>query len=110
MTDIDPRGKDYPAIVDDANVHPHDHPPTLENMRPGDTEYEVKDQYDRSILTVGALRAMLEGLPDGTHVSIATEAWYRNVHVVITPGCQECGGEWSAVTLFPGEELDPRQF
>lgn len=70
--------------------------------------FKVKDQYGRRILTVGALRQILDRHRDDTHVLIATDGWYVNIEAVAEPGDE--WGTWSAVTFFPGADLDSRQF
>ena len=71
------------------------------------------DRYGRQILTVGNLRQMIEHLSDDDHVAIATEEWFVNVAAVGRPVRDEDGysmNEFECLTLFPGSDLDERQF
>jgi hypothetical protein len=43
-------------------------------------------------------------------VVVATPDWYDNVQEVIVPGDDPETAEFSAVTFFLGDEIDPRQF
>ncbi len=73
--------------------------------------HRCRDQCDREILTVGTLRELIKDLDPDTHVAITTGDWYSNVESVGIPplSSQDCG-DYSCVTLFPGTELDSRQF
>lgn len=73
-----------------------------------DTTHEVKDGFDRQVLTVGALRAMLADVPDDRHVVLAKDDWYVNVATVAIPA-DDMQGEYMAVTLYPGVDFDARQ-
>jgi hypothetical protein len=71
---------------------------------------ETLDRYGRAILTVGALRAMLEGVDDDLHVVLDDgDGWYLNVGGVIVPGDDEDLREYQCVTLMAGESFDSRQ-
>jgi hypothetical protein len=62
------------------------------------------------VLTVGYLRALLDGLGDDEHVVIATRDWFVNIEAVARPDINDDeGGVWSALTLFPGSKFDSRQ-
>lgn len=56
-------------------------------------------------LTVGKLLTFLNRLHPDTQVTIATDGWYVNVGEVAVPE----DGQWTTVTLFPGDEFDARQ-
>lgn len=86
-----------------------DHPKAVDHMKPGDIVYDVADEHGRQILTVGTLREMLDGVDDDRHVLIATKDSYDNIKTVIVPTNWETA-EFSAVTIFPGDEYDSRQF
>jgi hypothetical protein len=60
------------------------------------------------ILTVGALREMLEGVDPAVHVVMDGEGWYHHVDVVIVPAPVE-PEDFQCVTLVPGEPFDARQ-
>jgi hypothetical protein len=60
------------------------------------------------ILTVGYLRALLDGLNDEEHVVIATKDWYVNIEAVAKPDVND-DGLWSCLTFFPGTQFDSRQ-
>lgn len=71
-----------------------------------------RDTYNRPILTVGQLRAILDGLDPRDHVILADGDWFVNVDHVGVPvrdgdGYSVTGFE--CVTLFPGEPYDSRQ-
>lgn len=77
---------------------------------PGDVRHHVVDAYDRSILTVGALKTMLERVPDAMHIVMDNNVgWYSNVNEVIVPGSDPELTEWSAVTFVTGDTFDARQ-
>jgi hypothetical protein len=66
---------------------------------------------DNEILTVGRLREILDGIPDDFQVVVAQPdgGWYWNVEKVIRPASDQ-SGDYMAVTIFPGKEIDARQF
>ena len=66
------------------------------------------------ILTVGALRRMIDGMDDFTNVVITTDDWFDNVAQVYAPPLDGfpddyTGSEWQCLTLFPGSTFDARQ-
>lgn len=78
--------------------------------RKHDTHHAVQDGFGRQILTVGALRRMLEGVDDDIHVVIDDgEYWWNNVNQVVIPA-DDMGDEFSAVTLAQGDPVDSRQW
>jgi hypothetical protein len=89
---------------------PHPDCPNCDVRSPRDAHNIVADDRGFPILTVGALRKMLEGVSDLTQVVVATPDWYDNVQEVIVPGDDPETAEFSAVTFFLGDEIDPRQF
>ena len=52
-------------------------------------------------LTVGQLRAAIQGLPDSTEVVIQTDGWYDNLSAVIVPSTEEVHNDYVALTLVP---------
>lgn len=65
------------------------------------------------ILTLGQLRAATAGLDDDVQIVVATDDWYDNVASVEVPTYDNDGdlaGDYAAVTIFPGEPVDSRQF
>jgi hypothetical protein len=73
-----------------------------------------RTRFDAPLLTVGALRSMMTGLPDDTHVLIATDGWFTNVETVQLPG--HSGDAEITLTLYPtvkaseAGDFDGRQF
>lgn len=65
---------------------------------------------DAPILTVGELRTLLDGVEDDVQVVLATDEWYVNVREVVVPGPNWELSEYSAVTIFPGVDVETRQF
>lgn len=83
---------------------------TLEGAKP-DPDVE---RWQGRILTVGALRRIIEGMDDSTNVVLATSDWYDNVAIVHAPPLNGIpddytGSEWQCLTLFPGSSFDARQ-
>jgi hypothetical protein len=75
-----------------------------------DTFHDVLDQFGRQILTVGALREMLNGVADDVHVvTDDTRGWYLNVSQVIAPGDDYDTNDFQCFTLVAGESYDARQ-
>jgi hypothetical protein len=77
-----------------------------------DRRFEVTDCRGAEILTVGAFRQMIEGVPDDMQIVIddKAESWWNNVSEVIVPGSNPEIAEHSAITLVAGYPLDTRQF
>ena len=74
-----------------------------------------KDRWEREVLTVGALRKLLEGIDDSRHVVLDDGAgWYVNVEAVAVPERADkidaVESDWMCVTFFPGTIFDSRQF
>ena len=65
--------------------------------------------WDGNVLTVGALRSLLEDLDEEQHVVLATPDWYVNVSCVIAPH-DPAESEYQCLTIFPGADFDARQF
>lgn len=65
--------------------------------------------WDGTVLTVGALKAVIEHMDDEAHVVLATADWYVNVSCVIAPHVPE-KSEYQCLTIFPGADFDARQF
>ena len=71
-----------------------------------------KPDWAGSILTVGDMRRLIEGLDDGENIVIATRDWFVNVGEVVRPDDwedPEVSGTWTCLTLFPGTDFDSRQ-
>jgi len=68
------------------------------------------DRYGRAVLTVGELRAALDGVDDDLHVVLDDgDGWYDNVEHVIVPGTDSGLAEHTCVTLMRGDNYDARQ-
>jgi hypothetical protein len=77
----------------------------------GDPVTEI--DLDSEILTVGRLRQILDGRPDAEQVVMDDgDGWYVNVRGIGLPSADpdRHHSDWSALTLFAGEGIDPRQF
>jgi hypothetical protein len=59
-------------------------------------------------LNVGALRGLLDGVADDTVVLIANDGWYQETDGIAVPGEDSETNQFMCVTLFPGEQFDPR--
>jgi hypothetical protein len=75
-------------------------------------------QYLETIkpLTVGDLRKVIEGLPDSVQILMAEtpkEAysdWFNVSHEIGVPDLSRDDSEFSALTFFPVDNYDSRQF
>lgn len=63
-----------------------------------------RDEMDKEravALTVGQLRAAIDGLADSVEVVIQTDGWYDNIRTVIVPSVDGVGNDYVALTLVP---------
>lgn len=66
--------------------------------------------------TVGDLRKVLEGLPDDMQILLGAQEegayadWFNVSHEVGVPDLEEGDSEYSALTFFPVNTYDSRQF
>lgn len=65
---------------------------------------------DATVLTLGELRAFTAHLPDDVQVLVATDDWYQNAPEIQLPETEEGTHGHQAVTLYPADTFDPRQF
>jgi hypothetical protein len=68
---------------------------------------DMHKEYDRPV-TVNEFRVVLATLPGELQIVLATDEWYANIGAIVVP--VEGGGDYSALTLFPGPDIDTRQF
>ena len=75
-------------------------------------------QYLESIkpFTVGDLRKVIEGLPDNMQILLAPSPkesyadWFNISHEIGVPDLSRDDSEYSALTFFPVDNYDSRQF
>jgi hypothetical protein len=66
----------------------------------------MEKKTDDGILTVGQLRAMLEGMADHEQITVATDSWWLNIESVDTPD-HENGN--ASIILYTADTYDTRQ-
>jgi hypothetical protein len=105
-----------PFFVDPSD--PYNDGPSLDEVPDPKTAssgpiYPYSDpDWAGSILTVGDMRRLIEGLDDSENIVIATRDWFVNVGEVLLPDDwedPEVSGTWTCLTLFPGTDFDCRQ-
>jgi hypothetical protein len=75
-------------------------------------------EYLESIkpLTIGDLRKVIEGLPDSVQILLAPAPdnsksdWFNVSHEIGVPDISRDDSEFSALTFFPVDNYDSRQF